>query len=296
MQKRTLIPVLSAFLLFCFTHNQAWSQEKVIPENIEGQYVLYDSPQAEGTAKITPNGNKAVLNIDIHSLTSDGLCSWSGTIDISDKLQSIYDADAEGNVVVKLEADSFEVNGPSGICGMGAYLSGHFLKIGGEAYSNVLKQPYAIPPFSHINKGNVIEYSALEGRYTLEIDQVVETFTIKGKTSDPIFKQIEHTMKWAKVYDPTRLPQNFTVAILQDEHSNVGFVSISEEDLYIQEIKEAQDKLIASVCLDETDNCFALVVSQGNPLLKKLRANAATYKQKSMGATFTWSGELLELH
>ena len=282
--------------IMCFAASGCKSEEPISAYDVNGSYILYDNPYSEGYAEVTPtNAGNVHLSVTTYTPGGRGICQWEGEVTPSKKPQKTYEQEkSEKYVEVGFGDDLLNIGSNyDEMCGMGAELAGTFLKVGSPAYNEAMKIADQIPVFENIIDGNIISYKVDKEKYTLELDRNIETFTISGRTSDPLFEQIEHTMKWAKIYNENALPEHFTVAILQSEGANCGFVQIRSDEIYIRGFNARPDKVIVDMCIAESSDCRSLRVSQNNPVFCQVEEYLAQNLEKTVDATYSTGGEIL---
>ena len=266
------------------------SGQSVTPHGLAGEYLLYGAPYAKGEARIKDQGDKVAIHVLTMSTQSDATCEWQGEVEADTKLKLYYDQGGEVSAAIKLSDDYFEIAGARNICGAGASLNGVFVRQGTQVYHDLFNSASPLPLFDAALFGNITDFTVSGGKYSLTLDQVVETYTITGTTSDRVFSQIEETLLTEKIYVETLVPGKFTVAILMRSDTTVAVVPVFEEEIWIREVISGGSSITLDACINETDQCFQLRVSEGNPLAKSIDQGTA---QKIYMMHFNRAGEVL---
>ena len=288
-----------ALAVICLAVSACESESPISAYDINGSYVLYDNPYSDGYAEVEARpDNKVYLDVTTFTPGAQGICQWEGEVAPTAKpTKAFIDENREKYVEISFGDDTLKIDSNSNeMCGMGTSLEGMFLKVDSPAYNEAIGATSPLPPFENIIDGNLISYQVDKDKYTLEMDLVVDTYTISGRTSDPLFAQIERTMKWAKIYNENALPEHSTVALLQNEGVNCGFIQIRSEEIYLRNFNARPDKIIVDMCIAETSDCGSLRVSQNNPIFYQAETFLAHNLEQVVDATFSTGGEILSMN
>ena len=285
------------FLIFCFLPCVCHAGKEPHPGQLEGVYITYNNPHMDGQVEVVEENGKIRLSVRVDG-TNGNTCQWEDETTLSQGPMRMYTSEGEDAAYVEINFNGDMLNITSTdrhMCGMGTYIDGTYVKTGSPAYIEAITPLWPLLPFENMLRGNVIAYMASDGRYTLVLDLVTDTFSIQGETDTRLFRQIEHVMKLAKVHDGGFVPEYPSVALLQNELENCHFLPILMNDIYISDFKLQNNQLLVDMCLDETDDCTVLHISKNNSGFEEMQAFLEENLHKTASATYSLDGEILNI-